>query len=213
VEVAVRLGLAAHLELALVSVQQHLVRALAQVPALQRPGVVLAFRGSGVGAAWTGRHLAGGPAAGLPAVPAPEPFQALVIPAEQVQPLAQGLALQRQAHVLADASAQAPVRQPEVQPQVQVPVQRQAVQVLAPVVAVVPQQLVAVVLAPAQVLPQAVRVPVPVVARHSARQVLHQALPARRLRPPVRQKCRHRLPGHQPVPAALPATAGAHFQR
>jgi hypothetical protein len=224
VVVAVRQGLAPRLGLVpgWVQVQQrpaqvpqHLVQVpvLAQEPALQRRDVEQVFHGSGVGAAWTDHHPAGGPVVGLPAVPAPALSQALVIPAEQVQPLAQVPVLQRQARVLADASAQGPVRQLEEQPLVPVMAQPQAAQVLVPVAEVVPQRLAAAVLAPAQVRPQVVRVPVLVVALRSARQALHQAQPARPLRPPVRQKCHHRLPGHQPVPAALPAIAGARLQR
>jgi len=222
VVVAVHQGLAAHLVLVPgwvqvqqrpVQVPQHLaqVPVLAREPALQRLDVEQVFHGSGVGAAWTGHHPAGGPAAGLPAVQALEPSQALVIPAVLELPSAQVLVLQQLARVLVGASAQGPARRQEEQPQVPVLAQPQAAQVLVPVAEVVPQRRV--VLAPAQVRPQVVRVPVPVVALRSARQAPHQALPARPLRPPVRQKCHRRLPGHQPVPAALPAIAGAHLQR
>lgn len=226
--VAVRQGLAAHLVLVPgwvqvqqrpVQVPQHLaqVPVLAQVLALQRRDVEQVFHGSGVGAAWTGHHPAGGPAVGLPAAPAPELSQALVIPAVLELPSVQVPVLRRLAHVLVGASAQVPVRRQEEQPLVPVLAQPQAAQVLVPVAEVVPQRLVAAaVLAPAQVVRVpvlVVRVPVLVVALHSARRALHQAQPARPLRPPVHQKCPHRLPGHQPVPAALPAIAGARFQR
>jgi hypothetical protein len=222
VVVAVRQGLAAHLVLVpgWVQVQQrpvqvprHLaqVRVLAQVLALQRRDVEQVFHGSGVGAAWTDHHPAGGPAVGLPAAPAPELSQALVIPAVLELPSVQVPVLRRLAHVLVGASAQVPVRRQEEQPLVPVLAQPQAAQVLVLVAEVVPQRRV--VLAPAQARPLVVRVPVLVVALRSARQALHQAQPARPLRPPVRQKCHHRLPGHQPVPAALPAIAGARLQR
>lgn len=191
---------------------------LVQLLALQLLGVVPAFRGLGVDAALAGRHPAGGPVADRPAVPVPALFRALEIPAEQARPLVQALALQRQVRVLACVLVLQAARRPAAQPQglVLLPVaQVQALALLVlplPVAVVVPQQVVqAPVLPVEQVLVLGLAQVLALV--RSVLQAPRPVRPAQRRQLLERPMYHHRSPAHRQVPAALPAIAGAHFQR